>query len=117
MKNKLCPLIGKKCKKHKCSWYVQVKATDTQTHRPINPFFCVIVWIATLGVKEIVEIHKEVEAIESFRDEILKKQYQIEYIKPDPIPHPRDYSIRSPEWKDPPRLVPPQLEVPKRGDE
>lgn len=67
-----CPLIQKKCKEHKCKFYIQITGTDRQTGQQINNFDCAVAWLPVLLVENSSVGMSAGAAIESFRNEMVR---------------------------------------------
>ena len=73
-----CPLIKKPCKKHDCNWYIQVMGKNPQTGQDVNEFGCAITWLPMLLIEGSQQTRQAGSAIESFRNEMVKAQNQID---------------------------------------
>ena len=73
-----CPLIKKKCKEHGCKFFIQVYGKDPQTGLDINGWDCAITWLPTLLIEGSQQTRQTGAAIESFRNEVVKTQVQID---------------------------------------
>ena len=67
-----CPLIQKKCKEHKCKFYVQITGTDPQTGVDVSRFDCAISWLPLLLIESAQQTRQSGAAIESFRNEMVR---------------------------------------------
>ncbi len=67
-----CPLIQKKCKEHKCKFFVQLTGTDPNTGQDINNFDCAVAWLPTLLIEGAQQTRHSGAAIESFRNEMVR---------------------------------------------
>ena len=67
-----CPLIQKKCKEHKCKFFVQLTGTDPNTGQEINNFDCAVAWLPTLLIEGAQQTRHSGAAIESFRNEMVR---------------------------------------------
>jgi len=67
-----CPLIQKKCKEHKCKFYIQLAGTDPNTGMDVNSFDCAIAWLPVLLVENSSVGMSAGAAIESFRNEMVR---------------------------------------------
>ena len=72
-----CPLIKKPCIKHECKWYIQVMGKDANTGQNINDFDCAIAWLPVLLIEGSQQTRQAGAAIESFRNEMVQIQHQI----------------------------------------
>ena len=75
--NDFCPLIQKKCKEHKCKFYVQVIGKDKNTGQDVNEFDCAIAWLPVLLIEGSQQTMHAGAAIESFRNEMVQIQQAI----------------------------------------
>ena len=73
-----CPLIKKKCVEHKCKFYIQVMGKDPNTGQDVNDFDCAIAWLPMLLIEGSQQTRQTGAAIESFRNQVVKKQIQID---------------------------------------
>jgi len=73
-----CPLIQKKCKEHKCKFYIQVMGKNPQTGQDVNEWNCAITWLPMLLIEGSQQTRQAGSAIESFRNEMVNAQNQID---------------------------------------
>jgi hypothetical protein len=73
-----CPLIQKKCKEHGCKFYIQVMGKNPQTGQDVNEWNCAITWLPMLLIEGSQQTRHTGAAIESFRNEMVKAQNQID---------------------------------------
>ena len=69
-----CPLLNKKCIKHKCVWYNMLQGAHPQTGLPVQEWGCSIAWMPLLMVENAKHIQGTQAATESFRNEMVKGQ-------------------------------------------
>ena len=69
-----CPLIQKKCKEHKCKFYIQVLGKNPQTGQDVSEWDCAITWLPMLLIEGSQQTRQTGAAIESFRNEVVKGQ-------------------------------------------
>ena len=69
-----CPLIQKKCKEHKCKFYIQVLGKNPQTGHDVSEWNCAITWLPMLLIEGSQQTRQTGAAIESFRNEVVKTQ-------------------------------------------
>jgi len=67
-----CPLIQKKCKEHKCKFYVQIVGKDPNTGEDISQFDCTFSWLPMLLIEGAQQTRQSGAAIESFRNEMVR---------------------------------------------
>ena len=72
-----CPLIQKKCKEHKCKFYIQVMGKNSNTGQDVNEFDCAIAWLPVLLIEGSQQTRQAGAAIESFRNEMVQIQQAI----------------------------------------
>ena len=72
-----CPLIQKKCKEHKCKFYIQVMGKNPQTGQDVNEWNCAVTWLPMLLIEGSQQTRQTGAAIESFRNEMVKIQQVI----------------------------------------
>ena len=73
-----CPLIQKKCKEHKCKFYIQVLGKNPQTGQDVSEWNCAITWLPMLIIEGSQQTRQTGAAIESFRNEVVKTQSLID---------------------------------------
>lgn len=67
-----CPLIQKKCKEHKCKFYVQIVGKDPNTGEDISQFDCTFSWLPMLLIEGAQQTRQSGAAIENFRNEMVR---------------------------------------------
>ena len=67
-----CPLIQKKCVKHKCNFYLQVLGRNPNTGQEVNEWNCAVSWLPMLLIEGSQQTRQAGSAIESFRNEMVK---------------------------------------------
>ena len=67
-----CPLIKKKCMKHRCIWYNMLQGNNPQTGAPVQEWGCSIAWLPLLLVENTGKQIQTNSAVESFRNEMVK---------------------------------------------
>ena len=67
-----CPLIQKKCKEHKCKFYIQIHGKNANTGQDISEFDCAVSWLPVLLVESSQQTRQAGSAIESFRNEMVR---------------------------------------------
>ena len=67
-----CPIIKGECLQLKCSWFIKLVGTDTNTGKPIEDWGCAVRWIPTLLVENSNMQRQTGAAVESFRNEMVK---------------------------------------------
>tara|TARA_R110002020_G_scaffold221527_2_gene429604 strand:+ start:1786 stop:2256 length:471 start_codon:yes stop_codon:yes gene_type:complete len=67
-----CPLIKKKCMKHRCIWYNMLQGNNPQTGSPVQEWGCSIAWLPLLLVENNGKQIQTTAAVESFRNEMVK---------------------------------------------
>ncbi len=67
-----CPLIQKKCKEHKCKFYIQVMGKNPQTGQDVNEWNCAVTWLPMLLIEGSQQTRQTGAAIESFRNEMVE---------------------------------------------
>ena len=76
-----CPLIKKSCIKHECNWYIQVMGKNPQTGQDINEYGCAIAWLPVLLIDGSQQTRQTGAAIESFRNEMVNAQTNINMLE------------------------------------
>ena len=66
-----CPLLNKKCMKHKCVWYNMLQGKNPQTGLDVQEWVCSIAWIPLLLVENSRQTMQVQAATESFRNEMV----------------------------------------------
>ena len=69
-----CPLIQKKCKEHKCKFYIQVMGKNPQTGQDVSEWNCAVAWLPMLLIEGSQQTRQAGSAIESFRNEMVNAQ-------------------------------------------
>jgi len=67
-----CPLIQKKCKQHKCKFYIQINGNNPNTGERISEFDCAVSWLPVLLIEGAQQTRQSGAAIESFRNEMVR---------------------------------------------
>ena len=67
-----CPLIGKKCKEHKCKFWIQVMGKNPNTGQDVSEFNCAVSWLPMLLIEGSQQTRQAGSAIESFRNEMVR---------------------------------------------
>ena len=67
-----CPLLNKKCIKHRCVWYNMLQGKHPQTGMDVQEWGCSIAWIPLLLVENSQQILSTTAATESFRNEMVQ---------------------------------------------
>ena len=75
-----CPLIQKKCKEHKCKFYVQIVGKVPNTVEDISQFDCAISWLPMLLIEGTQQTRQSGAAIESFRNEMVRMNENTQYL-------------------------------------
>ena len=75
-----CPLLKKKCIKHKCVWFNMLQGAHPQTGLPVQEWGCSIAWMPLLMVENAKHIQGTQAATESFRNEMVKSNKAMEGI-------------------------------------
>jgi hypothetical protein len=71
-----CPLIRKKCVKHKCAWYVNIRGMNPNTGQEIDKWACSVAWMPLMSVEIAQKENQTGAAVESFRNEVVKANIQ-----------------------------------------
>ena len=66
-----CPLLKKKCIKHRCIWYNMLQGKHPQTGLDVQEWGCSIAWIPLLLVENSRQTMQVQAATESFRNEMV----------------------------------------------
>ena len=67
-----CPLLNKKCIKHRCVWYNMLQGKHPQPGMDVQEWGCSIAWIPLLLVENSQQILCKTAATESFRNEMVQ---------------------------------------------
>tara|TARA_Y100000296_G_C4972202_1_gene156463 strand:- start:124 stop:420 length:297 start_codon:yes stop_codon:yes gene_type:complete len=70
--NDFCPLIQKKCKEHKCKFFIQIQGKNPNTGEDISQFDCAVTWLPMLLIEGSQQTRQSGAAIESFRNEMVR---------------------------------------------
>jgi len=71
-----CPLIKKDCIGLKCAWYTQMRGTNPNTGEPVDEWGCAVTWMPVMAVEIAQKSNQTGAAVESFRNEVVKANYQ-----------------------------------------
>lgn len=80
-----CPL-GSECEEikndqlHRCRWYVCLKGKDPQSEEMIDDRQCAMYWMPILSVENAQTNRGQTQALESFRNEMVKGQKEFNAI-------------------------------------
>lgn len=71
----VCPLHKKAMSAvcHKCPWWVQVRGKNPQSNEEIDQWNCAIAWGPILAVNTAQETRQGAAAVESFRNEMVRR--------------------------------------------
>jgi len=69
----ICPLMGKKCIGLECSWFTKVIGHNPQTGKEVEEWACAVAWLPMLLVENSQKTRESGAAVESFRNEIVKR--------------------------------------------
>lgn len=73
-----CPLNKfKPCKQTECAWFVHIRGVNPNTGEPVDEWNCAIAWGPILLLENAQQSRQTGAAVESFRNEIIKEQNQI----------------------------------------
>jgi hypothetical protein len=72
--NDFCPLIQASCKQLGCSWFQHVQGMHPQTGEQIDEWRCAMAWLPMLLVENSRQTSQAGAAIESFRNEVVRRQ-------------------------------------------
>ena len=70
----ICPFLKKKCIEHDCQLYTQLQGTNPNSGQPIDEWGCAVAWLPILLIEGAKETRQGAAAIESFRNEVVKQQ-------------------------------------------
>ena len=73
-----CPLIKKDCVEHKCKFYIQVLGKNPNTGQDVNQWDCAVSWLPMLLIEGSQQTRQAGSAIESFRNEMVNAQQQLD---------------------------------------
>ena len=68
----MCPLLKKKCIKHRCIWFNMLQGKHPQTGLDVQEWGCSIAWLPLLLVENSKNIMGTTAATESFRNEMVQ---------------------------------------------
>ena len=80
-----CPLIKKKCKEHECKFFIQVMGKNPNTGQDVSEWNCAVSWLPMLLIEGSQQTRQAGAAIESFRNEVVKTQTQLNNIDSEQI--------------------------------
>lgn len=67
-----CPLIKKDCVGLKCTWFIKVAGTNTNTGKEVEEWGCAMSWLPVLLLENSGQQRSTGAAVESFRNEMVK---------------------------------------------
>lgn len=68
-----CPLDGfRKCREHRCAWYMQVRGANPNTGEPMDHWGCAMAWLPILTIENSQQQRQTGAAVESFRNEMVR---------------------------------------------
>lgn len=77
----MCPLTGDDCMKHNCEWYTHIIGANPQTGEKIDKFGCAMTFLPMLLIENSQQQRQTGAAVESFRNEVVEGQQQIDHQK------------------------------------
>ena len=81
----VCPL-GIQCEEikdnqiYRCRWYIKLIGKDPQSEKQIDEWGCAVEWVPVLLVENARTNRGQTQALESFRNEIVKGQREFNNI-------------------------------------
>ncbi len=89
-----CPLIKKKCIRHKCAWYTQVRGRDPNTDKEVDQWGCAVAWLPMLLIENASQSRSTGAAVESFRNTMVSQNQkaleEMQKAANQPTPEPRE---------------------------
>ena len=73
-----CPLIKKDCVEYKCKFYIQVLGKNPNTGQEVNQWDSAVSWLPMLLIEGSQQTRQAGSAIESFRNEMVNAQKQLD---------------------------------------
>lgn len=73
MDDRVCPLFNAPCLEHKCRWYIHLLGKNPQDGNPIDKFDCAIAFLPILLIENAQQGRQAGAAVESMRNEIVKR--------------------------------------------
>lgn len=67
-----CPLIKKDCVQMKCSWFIMVRGTESNTGKEVDEWGCAVAWLPHLSLENANQTRQAGAATESFRNEFVR---------------------------------------------
>ena len=68
-----CPLLQKECIGLQCAWITQVRGTNHNTGEEVDEWDCAVKWMPMLLIENSQQQRQSGAAVESFRNEIVKR--------------------------------------------
>lgn len=68
--SKKCPLVGKKCIEHQCSFYVHLVGLNPQTGQPTDEWNCAVAWLPMLLIENANEVRKSASSTDKVANEV-----------------------------------------------
>lgn len=70
MVEKKCPLIGKKCIEHACTFWVHLVGLSPQTGQPVDEWNCSLAWLPMLLIESANETRKAAASVDKVANEV-----------------------------------------------
>jgi hypothetical protein len=75
-----CPFIKKDCIQNQCALFTCVRGLDANTGKEIDEWGCALGWLPTLIISGANESRKTCAATESFRNEMVAQNHQMQQV-------------------------------------
>jgi len=82
----MCPMLGKTCIGLQCAWFTKVAGTNPQTGKDIEDWGCAVAWLPILAIENSQSTRMSGAAVESFRNEMVKRMDMPVITEPARIP-------------------------------
>lgn len=69
-----CPLIQEPCRQLGCNWFIRLRGMDPNTGEEIDDYRCTMAFLPLLLVESSRQTMQAGKAIESFRNEVVRRQ-------------------------------------------
>jgi hypothetical protein len=73
-----CPLWKGPCREHECRFWTQIMGTHPQTGVELNEWNCAIAFLPYLLIQNSLHERQTGAAVESFRNEMVKQNQQLQ---------------------------------------
>ena len=69
----LCPLLNSECVQFKCSWWMSLRGVNRNTGKEVDDWGCTVSFLPMLLIENSAMSRETGAAVESFRNEVVKR--------------------------------------------